>query len=165
MARSPGFIDGPDEFLELSDNERTERTAAFSVIGQARRYNTTVESTAASLGVPMNHVRWWAGEALGPTVDRVTFATERDDLFRVRPIGLDGEMTFVGLLDSDRADEAQRIFITQYDYAAGYASVKDLRKLPATFAGRRVIRDPRELDRLARAGQFSIEELYRELVG
>ncbi len=164
-SRSPGFLAGPDDWLDLDDVERAERTAALSAITRARREGGSVEDAAADLGIGMNVVRWWADEALGPTIGGTTRPTPIDDLLRIRPIGLDGEINFAGLLGSDHADRAWRIFTVQYDYAHGRASADDLRALPATFAGRRVIRDPRELDELARRDEFSVEEIYRDLVG
>ncbi len=155
---------GPDEFLGLSDQERTERTAALSAISRARRLGVPVEDAASELGTPMGVVRRWADRALRRGGDGRTYPTPSDDLYRLRPIGLDDSMGFIGVNGSDEAEEAERIFQTQYDFNEGRASVDDLRRLPEWFANRRVVRDPRVLDRLAREGQLDIPELYREIM-
>lgn len=163
--RSPGHIDGPDQFLALTGEERESRTAALSAINRAREYGMSVEAAAAQRGTDMRTVRWWASEALQPTVGGRTKPTAEDDLFRVRPIGLDGDMQFVGLFGSRYAKRAEEIFGPQYDFAQGTVPAEVLDRLPQTFAGRRVVRDPEELELMARLGLFDLEELYRALIG
>jgi hypothetical protein len=78
---------------------------------------------------------------------------------------VDGDTDFVEVDSAHLAEEAEDIFTVQWDYIHGYASTDDLKRLPADFLGRRVVRDPRELEELARVGAFDIEELYRQLYG
>ena len=83
--------------------------------------------------------------------------------FYTRPMAVDGDTDFVEVDSPHLADEAESIFKVQWDYIHGYASTDDLTRLPAEFQGRQVVRDPRELEELARIGAFDIEELYRHL--
>jgi hypothetical protein len=163
--RSPGRIDSPEQFLALTDEERESRTAALSAIGRAREDGTSVEAAAAQVGTDMRTVRWWASEALQPTGRGGTQPTPEDDLFRVRPIALDGDVGFIGVPGSREAEKAERVFGIQWDFAHGTAGVDALVRLPGSYGGRRVVRDPAELDELARRGLFNIEELYKALVG
>ena len=81
----------------------------------------------------------------------------------VRPIALDGDVGFIEIDSVGEAERVQSIFAIQWDFVHGWVDESALARLPARFAGRRVVRDPRELLRLARRGGFNIDELYREL--
>jgi len=83
--------------------------------------------------------------------------------FYIRPLAVDGDTDFVEVDNPLLAAQAEEIFATQWDYIHGYASAGDLKRLPRRFEGRRIVRDPRELEELARIGAFDIEELYRLL--
>ena len=83
--------------------------------------------------------------------------------FYTRPMAVDGDTDFIEVDNAQLAEQAEGIFTVQWDYIHGYASTDDLERLPADFLGRRVVRDPRELEELARIGAFDIEELYRHL--
>ena len=83
--------------------------------------------------------------------------------FYTRPLAVDGTTDFVEVDNPLLAVQAEEIFATQWDYIHGYVSADDLKRLPVRFEGRRVVRDPRELEELARIGAFDIEELYRHL--
>ena len=88
----------------------------------------------------------------------------RDDFgFYTRPLAVDGTTDFVEVDNPLLAVQAEEIFATQWGYVHGYASTDDLKRLPDRFEGRRIVRDPRELEELARIGAFDIEELYRHL--
>lgn len=78
-------------------------------------------------------------------------------------MAVDGDTDFIEIDSPDLARQAEGIFTTQWDYVHGYVSADELRDLPAKFEGRRVVRDPAELEELARIGAFDIEELYRHL--
>ena len=124
--RSYGFIDGGDDFLALTDDEHTERSLALSAVQWARTLGISVEAAAAQVGTDIDDVEYWASEALQPKIGRRTQPTPTDDLYRVRPIALEGEVGFVGVSGSRRAKEAERIFGIQWDYANGHADVDDL---------------------------------------
>jgi len=83
--------------------------------------------------------------------------------FYTRPLAVDGDTDFVEVDNAVLAAEAEKIFSIQWDYVHGYVSADDLNLLPGQFEGRRIVRDPRELEELARIGAFDIEELYRHL--
>ena len=163
--RSPGHISGPDDFRNLDEFDREARTLALSSVTRARDNGITVEDAATQLGTDIDNVRWWASEALGSSTRAGTTPTPDDDLFRVRPMALDGDVGFIGVRGSRQARAADRIFGTQWDYAQGTASVDELDRLPDQFARRWVVKDPYELDDLAREGGFDIEELYRAVFG
>ena len=83
--------------------------------------------------------------------------------FYTRPLAVDGNTDFVEVDNPLLAVQAEEIFAIQWDYIHGYVSADDLKRLPGRFEGRRIVRDPRELEELARIGAFDIEELYRHL--
>ena len=83
--------------------------------------------------------------------------------FYTRPLAVDGATDFVEVDNALLAVQAEKIFAIQWDYVHGYVSADDLNLLPSRFEGRRIVRDPRELEELARIGAFDVEELYRHL--
>ena len=80
-------------------------------------------------------------------------------------MAVDGDTDFIEVDTPEAADQASEIFATQWDYIHGYTDQDDLKRLPATFQGRRVVRDPDQLEELAWTGAFDIEELYRYIYG
>jgi len=79
-------------------------------------------------------------------------------------MAIDGDVGFVVALDRRKAEEAEHVFDVQWRYIHGTATQAELDRLPRTFNGHPVVRDGRELKRLANAGRFTIEpEQYAEL--
>jgi hypothetical protein len=83
----------------------------------------------------------------------------------MRLMAVDGTVDLVTVYGDRQADQAHLHWLIQYDWAEGYHGDEALGFLPAVFAGRRVVRDPRELAELAREGQFDITEVYAFMVG
>ena len=105
------------------------------------------------------------GRVSEPTEDPPDDAAlaEADEGSLIRPIAIDDSIDFIDVEGPEQADLAQQIFAIQWDFVHGYVGRDALDQLPATFAGRPVVRDPRTLIALARRGDFDIDELYREL--
>jgi hypothetical protein len=149
----------------LTEAEREERAQALRAIRRARDDFIPVEDAAAELGVDMETVRRWAAEALEPIRPGVTFPSETDRIVRFHPLAVDGEVDLVAVQGPEEQEQAADIFDVQYRWVEGRATRDELRNLPATFKGKTVVRDPAELDALARAGEFDLEEKYREILG
>ena len=162
-ARYPGT--GHDLGL-LPEGAREARTDALRVIDLADREDITIEEAGQRLGVRRSVVGWFAGDALGRTRKGVTHPTETDELLRVRPMLVDGDVAFVETLDRRKAREAQHIFDVQWRYLHGTATKAELDRLPKTFGGHRVVTDPAQLMELGRRRVPSdVPEAYREVLG
>ncbi len=147
----------------LSKDSRDARAEALSVIRQARRDDVPVEQLVRGRDA-MSDLRYWAGDALGTTRSGKTYATEADELLRVRPLALDGDVTFVATTTSHQADLADHIFDVQWRYVNGRATQAELDRLPRTFQGQAVVRDGPELVRLGLGSRFAeIPETYAQM--
>ncbi len=163
---APRILRRVSDFVRLPDSARESRSRVAEVINKARRERIAAEEAGAELGVPMSEVRWWFPDALQPSRRGRTFPTVADRSLRLRPLAVEGEVAFVPVRGSRRAELATRVFDAQWDFIhrriprGALALFKDVR-----IGGRRVEIDPEVLERLANAGAFDLEELYRELVG
>ncbi len=136
------------------------------MINKARREGTNVEVAGGELRVPMSVVRWWFPDALQRTKRGRTLPTEADRALRLRPVAVEGEVAFVPLRGSRRAELARRAFDAQWDFVHRRAGRDALAPFKIVRIGDRLVEtDPEVLERLANAGAFDLEELYRELVG
>jgi hypothetical protein len=118
-------------------------------------------------GVPMERVRWFAGEALGPTRRGRTMATKADRLVRLRPVFLEGSdrVEFVTVRGSRTADRVADIFDVQWRYLHGDGSADQVRALAGKRAGGQPVEaDPDRLDIIGALGEANPDEVYRELV-
>ncbi|MGH3427234.1 MAG: hypothetical protein ACRDQZ_06660 [Mycobacteriales bacterium] len=151
----------------LPGKAREGRRDALSVIHLARETGVSVEIAAALRGVPMQRVRWYAKDALGPTRNGRTMPTRADRMPRLRPVFVEGEdhVVFVTLRGSRAADRLADAFDVQWRYLHGDATDDEVRALAGLRAGgRRVEADPRRLDVIAALGEPNPDEVYRELV-
>ncbi len=150
----------------LPKQAQKSRAEALSIQRQARRDDAPVESVAADRAFPKSDLHWWVDQGLGPTRHCKTYATEADELLRVRPIALDHDVTFVATRTSGEAELADHIWDVQWRYVNGRATQAELDRLPRTFRGRPVVRDGPELLQLGLAGRFAdLPEIYGELFG
>jgi hypothetical protein len=150
----------------LPEPAREARTDALRVIDLADRKDLTIEEATQRLGVRRSVVDWFAGDALGRTRRGITRPTETDELLRLRPMLLDDDVAFVETLDRRKAREAEHIFDVQWRYIHGTATRAELDRLPKSFGGRRVVKDPAELTEIGRRRQLlDIPDAYREVLG
>jgi hypothetical protein len=150
----------------LPEPARDARSDALRVIDLADRQDLTIEESAQRLGVRRSVVDWWAADAQGRTRKGHTHPTETDELLRLRPLLLDGDVAFVETLDRRKAREAEHVFDVQWRYIHGTATKVELDRLPKTFLGRSVVKDPAELTEIGRRRVLSdVPEAYREVLG
>ena len=76
---------GGGDLRRLPEKAREGRREALSVIHLAREMGVSVEVAAKLRGVPMQRVRWYAGDALGQTRNGKTMPTRADRMARLRP--------------------------------------------------------------------------------
>jgi hypothetical protein len=152
----------------LPESAREARSNALRVLRLARQSGTPVEQVAREQQLPLDVVRFWAGDGLGPTRSGQTFARRGDRMLRVLPLILEGEdkVAFVAIRGSHAAARAQRIFDVQYRFIEGDASLDELENIAGLkVAGRVVESDPDRLEQLADRGDVDVVEAYRELLG
>jgi hypothetical protein len=156
-----------EQLKQVPEKVRDARRAALSVIHVARDTGLTVEQAARLSGVPMEVVRWYAGDALRSTRGGQTLPTKTDRLQRLRPIYVEGETSvqFVVARGSSEADRLSHAFDVQWGYLHGDATEVDVRALSGQRAGpHRVEADPLHLDVIGALGEPNPDEVYRELV-
>jgi len=164
--RTPRLLRGSEDFAALPENARASRSAASAAIARSRESGLPLELTGAMESVDVATIRYWFPKAVRPTRRRKTRPTRADRYVRLRPIAVEGDLRFVTTRGSRIASDAMRAFGVQWDFVHGRASADDLvRYAGRRVGGFRVETDPAVLERLAAAGQFRIEEIYRELVG
>lgn len=163
VPRSPRTV---IDFARIPAEARAIRSDASAAIANARRRGLSLDQAAFEAGVPIEALTWWFPEAVLAQRSGELHAAPADGATRLRPIAVEGEVTFVAMRGSDAADRVARLFAVQWDFVTNRASAEDVRALPdVTIAGRRLERDPRVLAELARAGDFDLDDIYRELVG
>jgi hypothetical protein len=158
---------GGGDLRRLPEKAREGRREALSVIHLAREMGVSVEVAAKLRGVPMQRVRWYAGDALGQTRNGRTMPTRADRMTRLRPVYVEGETTvqFVTVRGSRAADRLSDAFDVQWRYLHGDASGDDVRALAGLRAGGRLVEaDPARLDVIGALGEPNPDEVYRELV-
>jgi hypothetical protein len=135
-------------------------------VHSARRRGFPVELIAVEVGVPIEAVRWWFPDALVHDATGRWRATPADTATRLRPLAVDGEVTFVPVKGSAAADRVSDWFDVQWRYVTNRATAAEVEALPnVTVAGRRLERDPGVLEELARRGDFDLDDIYRDLFG
>lgn len=165
--KAPRKLRSAADFGRLPERARESRSRALSVVHQARLERTTIEAAAATAGVSIADVRYWAPEALEPTRQGRTLPRPGDRLLRLRPLLLqgDGEVTFVTVRGSRAADRADAVFDVQWRYAAGAADEAELERIEGVrIDGQRVEADPERLRYLAAAGALDTDDVYQALV-
>jgi hypothetical protein len=164
---TPRRLRGEGDLRRLPEKARDGRRDALSVIHLARETGVSVEVAAELRGVPMQRVRWYAKDALGPTRNGRTMPTRADRIPRLRPVFVEGEdrAVFVTVRGSRAADRLADAFDVQWRYLHGDATDAEVRSLAGLRAGgHRVEADPRRLDVIGALGEPNPDEVYRELV-
>jgi hypothetical protein len=166
LSRAPRRPSTIQQFTRLPAEARAIRADASAAIAAGRRRGISLHEAAFEVGVPLEAVWWWFPDAIRRSSVGELFATASDSGVRMRPIVVDGEVTFMPVGGSAAADRVAGYFDVQWRYIHGRASPADVAALPAvTVGGRRLERDPQVLERLALAGEFALDDIYRELVG
>lgn len=154
------------ELGRLPPAARWSRSAAVAAAAQGRDRHLPLEVTAGLEGISVADVRFWLPGAVGRTRRGRTRATPFDRHLRLRPLAVEGEVTFVETHGSRAAARAMSAFGVQWDFLHGRADEADLARLRGLRIGGRLVEaDPDVLEDLARRGEFQIDELYRELIG
>lgn len=164
--RAPRRITAVAALARLPDTARDSRSAASLVISRARLERIPVEVAAGREGVPMSAVRWWFPEALRPRHGGRTFPTRADRNLRMRPLVVDGTLTFVATRGSRAAELAEQVFAAQWRFVHGRATAQDVARFRGLrLAGRVVETDPDVLERLGYQGLFAeLDEIYRDVL-
>jgi hypothetical protein len=173
LARARGFasyaqqrrfspdISSRSELAKLPPAARQAREAALDAVALARRTGFDVAEAADREGVPVEAVRWWAGEDVVSRKGGRWSAAPADRLFRPMYVYSAGRVTPVDVRGSRVASD-----IGRYHAAIQhYLHTGDASRL-AKFKGRRVgglelEADLDVIDELARRGEFSFESIYR----
>lgn len=164
--RAPRRITAVPDLARLPDAARESRNDASLVVSRARRERIPVEVIARQEGVPMSAVRWWFPDALRPTRRGRTFPTRADRNLRMRPLAVDGTLTFVATRGSRAAELAEQAFAAQWDFVHGRATADDVARFRGLrIAGHEVETDPDVLERLGYQGLFAeLDEIYRDVL-
>ncbi len=145
----------------LPELARDRRSDAMHVLDVAARRGLTIEQAES----PASLVEYYAGRGIERR-GGVERPKANDDLLRLRPLVIDGELRFVEAHTRRSAAQAERIFDVQWRYAHGRATAEELAKLPKTYYGRPVTRDSAELIDVANRGVLSDTiDAYREALG
>jgi hypothetical protein len=164
MLQAPRLPRHPEHFGQIPPDARQSRAAAAAAIHLSRETGRPLELTAQ--GITVGTVRYWFPDAVGSTRRGLTRPTKADRHTRLRPLAVEGEVAFLPIHGSRQANRAFDIFGTQWRFIHGKANEAELEQFQgARIAGRTVETDPAVLERLASAGQFRIDELYRDLIG
>src|ERR1700680_2765118 len=105
--RAPRRISSAADLARLPEAARQSRNDAALVISRARRERLPVEVVARQEGVSMAALRWWFPDALKPTRHGRTRATRADRSLRLRPLAVEGTLTFVATRGSRAAALAE----------------------------------------------------------
>jgi len=83
----------------------------------------------------------------------------------VRPLVVEGELSFVEVRGSRAADRAAEAWDVHWRYIKGEASELEVDRFSGLrIGGRQVETDHLVLERLAHAGELDVAEIYQELV-
>ena len=149
-------------FPEVARNHRSD---AMHVLDVAAKRGLSIEQAAREEHLPVSLVRYYAGSGIERR-GGVERPKRNDDLLRLRPMVIDGEVRFVEAHTRRSAAQADRIFDVQWRYAHGRAKPEELAKLPKTFHGQPVTRDPGDLIDVANRGMpEDVVDAYREALG
>ena len=156
-------ISSVEDYLRLSESERTARTRALQAVAIARREGSDLKSAARQAGASMDDVRMWADDAVRSWSGRGHVARE-DSITRLRPLFVEGGLEFLVVDGSVEAEHVERIFDDQYRFIEGNASRDDVTQHQGVMiAGRPVEADPEVLITIAEAGDADLSETYRAL--
>ena len=145
---------------------RWSRSAAVAAAARSRDRRLPLEVTGGLEGISVATIRFWLPDAVGQTRRGRTRATPADRHLRLRPLAVEGEVTFVETHGNRAAARAMSAFGVQWDFVRGRATEADLARLRGLRIGGRLVEaDPDVLEHLARAGEFNLEERHRELLG
>ena len=149
----------------LPEEARWTRTATSRAIEMSRATGLPLEVTASLEGTSVATARYWFPDAVRPTRRGRTRPTRADRHLRLRPLAVDNEVTFVETHGSRAAAKAFEVFGVQWDVLHGRQPPKALdRYRGLRIGGRPVVTDLDVLERLGNAGQFRIDEIYRDLL-
>lgn len=152
-----------EDYLRLSDSERTARTRALQAVAIARREGSDLQSAARQAGASMDDVRMWADDAVTSWLGRAR-VTREDSIARLRPLFVEGGLEFLVVTGSVEAEHVERIFDDQYRFIEGNATRGEIEQHAGiTIAGRRVEADPDVLIAIGLAGDADVPESYRGL--
>jgi hypothetical protein len=159
--RIPGRL---DDFLRLPEPVRLSRADADAALRVARRERIPVEVAARREHTSLATVRWWFGDALGPTRRGRTRPLRADRYLRVRTFISGDERVFVAVRGSRAAAAAAEANALQWQFVHGRADPRQLERLRGLRIGGRLVQaDAGELMEVARRDEFDPDELYREL--
>jgi hypothetical protein len=154
----------PARLAALPDAARASRSDAVAAVARAREQHRSLEETGSEYGVSVATIRFWLPDAVGRTRAGRTPPTAADRHLRRRPLAVEGEVTLVPIRGSRATQQAVDAFGLQWRFVHNEATAEDLERLHGMrIGGRTVESDPAVLERLANAGQFRIDEIYREL--
>lgn len=158
----------PKDLARLPESARSARSDALRVLNLSRVQGISIEQAAHEDMLPVDVVRFWAGDALEPKRRGLTLARRGDRMLRLRPIFLTGvdAVRFVAIHGSRASDRAGEIFDVQYRFIQGEASLDELAGIAGErVAGRTVEADPGRLITIGEVGGADIVEAYREVLG
>lgn len=155
VARSAGAVEA------LRPSERLARRQALEALGYMRREGLSLSRAAARADTTPAAVVRHAGPALTRSSGGRYHATTTDRLYR--PLRA---LTVAGLVEVDAADSGRASVVGAHWAAVGrYLETGDasgLRRFRVrSVGGHRFESDPDVIDRLARAGEFRFEDIYR----
>lgn len=152
-------------FLErLSPRARSAYERSADAISLARRTGTPLSQAAKQFNTTMTTIRRYAGSAIERS-GRAWKPTAADRLPRMMEVVLPDGITTAVIRDSrERALLGQYYNAIQaYIHDGDRSQLEQLRGRSVTINGQRVelVTDPEALDRLARAGQLDIPDIYQ----
>jgi hypothetical protein len=162
---SPRYPGTGRELGRLPELVRYRRSDAMHVLDIAGREHLSIEEAARQAHVPFSQVEFFAGRGIKRR-GAEHYSRSDDDMLRLRPMVIDGQVRFVEAHTRRSAVQAERIFDVQWRYAHGRATTEELAALPKTFHRQPVTRDPGTLVDVALAGiPQEIVDAYKETLG
>lgn len=149
----------------LPEEARWSRSAASRAIEMSRATRLSLELTASQQSISVVTVRYWFPDAILPTRHGRTRPTRSDRHLRLRPLAVDNEVTFIETHGNHAAAKANEVFGVQWDVLHHRLPPEALERYRGLrIGGRLVVTDIDVLERLGNAGQFRIDEIYRDLL-
>jgi hypothetical protein len=131
----------------------------------SRETGLPLELTGGHEGVSVTTIRYWFPDAVRPTRRGRTRPTRADRHLRLRPLAVDNEVTFIETHGNRAAAKAYEVFGVQWDVLHHRRPPEALDQYRGLrIGGRLVVTDVELLERLGNAGQFRIDEIYRDLL-
>ncbi len=154
-----------DDFARMSDRQRDERTNALRALALARRAGISINRAASEVDSSVDEVRVWAGGAIKKRKGKY-FPKKSDELPRLRPLYVEGDIDFVVVGGSDEAAEAEQIFDAQWAFINGEADRRELEPFEGRWIGGRLVEtDPEVLIDIGERGEADPIDRYREMFG